>query len=210
LLLFVAGVLFFYFIVLPLVLNFFVSFAGKLTTESVTPNAFQRLVTGAPDTKVVATRPAGPQIPVLEGSPAEPRPGDQWIDTTAKQYRVAIEDGVYGMPLTRVGEYRMVQSQFRLKEYISFVGMLALSFGAAFQMPVVVVFLAWAGIFSAGQMGRARKFVILGIAVGAAVLTPTPDAISMSLLALPMYGLFEGGLLLARALERKPEPTSTA
>jgi hypothetical protein len=192
-----------------LVLNFFVSFAGKLTTESVTPNFFQRLVTGAPDAKVVTTRPAGPQVSVLEGSPADPRPGDQWIDTAESQYRVTTEDGVYGMPLTRVGEYKMVQSQFRLKEYISFVGMLALSFGAAFQMPVVVVFLAWAGIFSAAQMGRARKFVILGIVVGAAVLTPTPDAVSMSLLALPMYGLFEGGLLLARALERKPEPSST-
>ena len=121
---------------------------------------------------------------------------------------MATEDGVFATPLTRIDEHRMVQSQFRLKEYISFVGMLALSFGAAFQMPVVVVFLAWAGIFSAAQMGRARKYVIFGIAVAAAVLTPTPDAISMSLLALPMYGLFEGGLLLARAFERKPEPPS--
>jgi len=207
LMLFVAGVLFFFFIVLPVALNFFISFAGKLTTPSLAPNVFQRLIIGAPDSEQVTTRPAGPKVALLPGSPEDPEPGEQWIDTVAGEYRVATEEGVYGVPLSKVSEHRMVQSQFRLKEYISFVGLLALSFGAAFQMPVVVVFLAWAGIFSTDRMGRARKFVIFGIAVGAAVLTPTPDAMSMALLALPMYGLFEGGLLLAKAMERKRAAT---
>jgi sec-independent protein translocase protein TatC len=209
LILFACGVVFFFFIVLPVALNFFVGFAGKLTIGSVTPNAFQRLVLGAPETERVAPRPVGPRVAVLDGSPEKPEPGDQWFDTAAGEFRVAVEDGVYAVPMKKVGEHHIVQSQFRLREYITFVGMLALSFGAAFQMPVVVVFLVWAGIFSTGQMKGARKYVIFGIAVAAAVLTPTPDALSMGLLAVPMLALFEAGLLLGGMIERKREPRPT-
>jgi sec-independent protein translocase protein TatC len=201
--LFASGVLFFFFLVLPLALNFFVSFAGRLTTTSVEPSWLQRMVVGTPETETVTTQPTGPGVPVLPGSPLDPEPGRSWIDSAASELRFSTDEGIFSIPVTLVGEQSMVQSQFRLQEYISFVGMLALSFGIAFQMPVVVVFLAWADIFSAKQMASVRKYVIFGIAIAAAVLTPTPDAMSMTLLAVPMFLLFEGGLVLARLTERR-------
>ena len=161
------------------------------------------MVVGTPASETVTTQPSGPGVPVLQGSPLDPEPGRSWIDSTASELRFSTDEGVFAIPVTLVGEHRMVQSQFRLQEYISFVGMLSLSFGIAFQMPVVVVFLAWAELFSSKQMGSARKYVIFGIAIAAAVLTPTPDAMSMTLLAVPMFLLFEGGLVLARFIERR-------
>jgi sec-independent protein translocase protein TatC len=78
-----------------------------------------------------------------------------------------------------------------------------LVFGLAFQMPLVILFLAAAGIVEAASMAKQRRVVILVIVIVAAIISPTTDAISLCLLALPMLGLFEFGLLLARRAERR-------
>lgn len=208
-LLFVCGVLFFFFLVLPVALNFFVSFAGRLTAPTVEPNWLERIVVGVEAVEPVTTQPSGPSMSVLPGSPESPPLGTPWIDTMARELRIATEDGIYGVRLTRIGDHQMVQSQFRLREYISFVGMLALGFGVAFQTPVVVVFLSWSGLFRTSQMAAARKYVLFGISIGAAVLTPTPDALSMLLLAVPMFLLFEGGLIVARVFEGKQSASAS-
>ena len=59
------------------------------------------------------------------------------------------------------------------------------------------------GIVSAEQMGRARKIIILVVVILAAFLAPSPDVYSQMLVAIPMLGLFEIGLLLARVSERR-------
>ncbi len=111
------------------------------------------------------------------------------------------DQGLLMTPLESAKSTGAVTSQFSLQFYISFVLSLALAFGLAFELPVVVVFLSLTGIVSAAQMGKARRYVIFGIVVAAAVFTP-PDVISQILLAIPMMALFEGGLLAARLLER--------
>ena len=80
--------------------------------------------------------------------------------------------------------------------------MLALAFGIAFETPIIVYFLAMSGIVNTAEMGKARRYVLFGMVVAAAIMTP-PDVISQLLLAGPMYLLFEIGLILARLREKK-------
>jgi sec-independent protein translocase protein TatC len=76
-----------------------------------------------------------------------------------------------------------------LKSYLSFsIDMLA-AFGLAFQLPLILALLNRAGIFSRGQIWRAGRYIIVGIFVVAAILTP-PDIISQVALALPLAALF--------------------
>ena len=65
-------------------------------------------------------------------------------------------------------------------------------------------FLAWSGIVSTAAMARSRRYVLLAVVIGAAMLTP-PDVISQILLAGPMFFLFEVGIFVARFVERKKE-----
>ena len=87
-------------------------------------------------------------------------------------------------------------------DYLSLVMQFILAFGISFLLPVLLMLLNRAGIVSREQLARSRRYVIVGIFVVAAVITP-PDVISQLLLAIPMMLLFEGTLLLMRFSERK-------
>ena len=90
-----------------------------------------------------------------------------------------------------------VSSNFTFQNYISFVTTLMLVFGAAFQTPIAIYFLNKTGIVSLKMLTESRKYVLLTIFIVAAVATP-PDIISQVTLALPLYLLFELGIILAR------------
>jgi sec-independent protein translocase protein TatC len=90
-----------------------------------------------------------------------------------------------------------------IEAYFSFVLTMFLAFGVTFEIPVIVIVLARAGIVTIEQLKSARPYVIVGAFVVAAVVTP-PDVLSQLLLALPMCGLYELGLVLARFVARKP------
>ena len=98
----------------------------------------------------------------------------------------------------------MATPVFTWSLYVSLVLRFALGFGIGFQMPLVVIFLAITGLVSLSQLKGMRKYIILGVLVLAAILTP-PDLTSQVLLALPMVGLFELGLLISWLLIRKRE-----
>jgi sec-independent protein translocase protein TatC len=85
--------------------------------------------------------------------------------------------------------------------YMDFVLTMFLCFGLAFEVPVIVVLLVLTRILTVEKLAAARGFVLIGIFVVAALLTP-PDAISQTIMAVPMYALYEGGLLMARLLVR--------
>lgn len=92
-----------------------------------------------------------------------------------------------------------------INSYLDFVLKLFFAFGLAFEIPVVTLVLIWTGIASADSLRRKRPYVIIGAFGIGALLTP-PDIISQSLLAVPVWLLFEGGLLLARFLPvRQPK-----
>jgi sec-independent protein translocase protein TatC len=83
--------------------------------------------------------------------------------------------------------------------YLDFVMILLLAFGAAFEVPVATVLLVWTGIVKLATLKRNRGLVLLGIFIFAAFVTP-PDAVSQSFLAVPMYLLYEVGILMAKLL----------
>ncbi len=88
-----------------------------------------------------------------------------------------------------------------IANYMDFVLMMVLSFGVAFEVPIAVVLLVMTGLVSVEKLGSARGYVLIGIFVIAALLTP-PDAISQSIMAVPMYLLYEGGIIFARLMRR--------
>jgi sec-independent protein translocase protein TatC len=92
-----------------------------------------------------------------------------------------------------------------INQYLDFVLVMFFAFGAAFEVPVAVVLLVITGIVKLEKLRENRGYVLLGIFIFAAMLTP-PDAISQSILAVPMYLLYEGGLLMARILQRMKPP----
>ncbi len=83
--------------------------------------------------------------------------------------------------------------------YLDFVMILLLAFGAAFEVPVATVLLVFTGFVSLAKLQKNRGFVLLGIFIIAAFLTP-PDAVSQSFMAVPMYILYEIGILMSKWL----------
>ena len=95
-----------------------------------------------------------------------------------------------------------VQVMTDITNYLDFVLLLFFAFGIAFEMPVATVLLAATGLVKIETMTKNRGYVILGIFVIAAFLTP-PDALSQTAMALPMWLLYEIGIVLSRILLRE-------
>jgi sec-independent protein translocase protein TatC len=85
--------------------------------------------------------------------------------------------------------------------YLDLVLKLFFIFGLAFEIPVATVLLVWTGLVNLETLTKNRGYVVLIIAIVAAVITP-PDALSMCMMALPMYLLFEVGVMGSRILLR--------
>jgi sec-independent protein translocase protein TatC len=96
-----------------------------------------------------------------------------------------------------------------IAQYLDFVLLLFLAFGVAFEMPVAVVLLVATGLVKLDVLTRNRGYVILGIFIIAAFLTP-PDAVSQSFMAIPMYLLYELGIVFARMIQKSRRSESPA
>jgi len=81
--------------------------------------------------------------------------------------------------------------------YLNFVTRFLFGFGAAFLLPILLMILERAGIVTRQQLAKSRRYAIVGAAAVAAVLTP-PDVVSMLLLLVPLYGLYEIAILAIR------------
>ncbi|HEX2492919.1 MAG TPA: twin-arginine translocase subunit TatC [Steroidobacter sp.] len=86
-----------------------------------------------------------------------------------------------------------------MTNYLDFVVLLFFAFGVAFEIPVATVLLAATGLVRVETMAKNRGYVVLGIFIIAAFLTP-PDAVSQCFMAVPMYLLYEVGIVLSRVL----------
>ncbi|GJM19358.1 MAG: Sec-independent protein translocase protein TatC [Phycisphaeraceae bacterium] len=184
-----VGVLFLYFVILPVILNFFIVFSNDIGGSRVDQAA------PPPETLFV-------KVPVLAADPVAPEVGDAWVNSSINQWRVCLGVDADGVPKISgtelIGQAGIVQ-QYRVSEYIKTFLNMALGFGAGFQMPVVVLLLGWLGIVEPKDFGRFRKHICAACFVASAVLTPA-DPLSMLLLAVPLYALFEFGVLLLRIL----------
>jgi sec-independent protein translocase protein TatC len=102
----------------------------------------------------------------------------------------------------KFSEFINVAPNWTFQKYVSFITMLMLVFGIGFQTPIAIFFLNRTGLVSIKALRWSRKYVFLGVFVVAATATP-PDVISQVTLAIPLYLLFELGILLCYFTSRK-------
>ncbi len=95
-----------------------------------------------------------------------------------------------------------IQLEARVSEYLSIAMTLIFAFGIAFELPVLLVLLVRIGVLSVAQLVQFRRFAIVLIFIAAAILTP-PDVLSQLLLALPLWGLYEISIIVARLMLKK-------
>ena len=113
-----------------------------------------------------------------------------------------------------LGEFGGADMTFmpKVDEYYSFYSWFLLGLGAVFQLPVVILVLARIGLVTPGFLLRQFKYAILASFVVSAVITPTPDMVTQTLLALPMIGLYALGVgvawLFGRPRRRELEPAA--
>jgi sec-independent protein translocase protein TatC len=84
-----------------------------------------------------------------------------------------------------------------ITHYLDFVLLIFFAFGLAFEVPIATVMLVWSGLVKVDKLGGARAYVFLGAFVAGMLLTP-PDIISQKLLAVPIYLLYEVGIVMAK------------
>lgn len=87
-------------------------------------------------------------------------------------------------------------------KYLSLISLMMVAFGAAFEFPVLLVFLLLARVVRTEQLRRARRFAVVGITIVAAVVTPSQDPYSLFFMAGPMYLFYEAAILIGRFLKR--------
>ena len=102
-----------------------------------------------------------------------------------------------------------VQMMTDINNYLDFALTMFFAFGIAFEVPIAVVLLTLTGLVKVESLSTARGYVIIGIFVVAAFLTPA-DAISMCLMAIPMCLLYEGGIIMARVMDRSRRKDAAA
>ena len=101
-----------------------------------------------------------------------------------------------------------VQTMWTTQTVFGFMSQMYLAFGLAFELPVVLVLLAVAGVVTPAGLASWRKYAILVMFIVAAVLTPSPDAVSQIILALPLCLLYESSIWVSRMLIGRRERTA--
>ncbi len=96
----------------------------------------------------------------------------------------------------------------RIGDYIDFVLKFLLASGIVFELPLIIVLLSRMGIVSPAVLSKYRKFAFLGAFILGAILTPTPDVFNQTILSLPIYLLYELGILFARVFGRPKKPSA--
>jgi sec-independent protein translocase protein TatC len=97
----------------------------------------------------------------------------------------------------------------RIGDYIDFVLKFLLASGIVFELPLIIVLLSRMGIVNPGTLAKYRKFAFLGAFIVGAILTPTPDIFNQTILSIPIYLLYEIGILASRVFGKKKKPNST-
>ncbi len=83
-----------------------------------------------------------------------------------------------------------------VSQFVNFITIFIFAFGVIFELPIFMVFLARVGVFKRRFYEKNRRYAILLIAIVAAMLTPTPDVFNMALMGVPLYLLYESGIII--------------
>jgi sec-independent protein translocase protein TatC len=108
-------------------------------------------------------------------------------------YMVVLPTGV-GFLLSYEGD--TIKAMISTNSFVHFCVTMLFAFAAAFELPLILVVLGKVGIVTYRMLSRTRRYAVLIIVIAASIITPTPDIYNMSLLAVPLYILFEIGVFL--------------
>ncbi len=192
--LFTIGVVFLYVYVLPLMLQFFLGF------HIGTPGDWGVKI----GLKPTATQPV--ILPILAADPVNPMPGSMWINARTSFLKICIaKDNFRVVPF---GSDSVTTPMIALATYFDMVIGMLLSFGVAFQLPLVVLALVRIGIVEIQTFKKMRRIVYFILTIIAAVIVP--DVVTgMIALLLPLILLYEFGILLAVWGNKKQAPAAT-
>jgi sec-independent protein translocase protein TatC len=183
----VAGVALLYYVMLPLMLHVLVLIAKGAEIDpgdpDLPPAAVERLA-------------ATDEVSVRAAAPPDPAAWDVWLKVPEMELWMAIadEDGEIVPEIITRGGGRIDQT-FRLSALVNFTLVLLLGIVIAFQMPLVIMLLGWVGLADVQWLRARRKYALVLCGIVSAIITPA-DAVSMLLMLVPLYGLYELGILL--------------
>lgn len=143
--------------------------------------------------------PLAGRVPELDADPVNPQPGQVWVNRKQNQLKIQV-DGKTLVAYLAVSS--MVSPLIDLAQYIDFVLFMTLGIVVAFQMPVAMMVVGWTGILTAQMIKPYRKHMFFVCFCMGAVITPSSDPLSMTVMATPLYILFELGLLLMKLTQR--------
>ncbi|MDX1564313.1 MAG: twin-arginine translocase subunit TatC [Phycisphaeraceae bacterium] len=198
------GVAFMYYVMLPITLWFLISFSAKFpAAKDLSPNELESRLTRTEDPNPDRIRrPDEPKpvvIPVRKEAPEKPLEGEIWIDKNSGSLRM-VKDGRVLSLFPKRGQ--LMAPMIPVDGYISFVIFLALAFAISFQLPLVMMVLGWLGLIRHEQLTKIRGHALLGCFVVGMLLTPA-DIFSQFALAVPMYILYEVGIVLVWYFQKK-------
>ena len=185
-----AGICLMYFFMLPLMLEVLMTIGGSLPVSAMTLNS------GG----TVSGTGLG-SLPLLEALPSAAAAGDAWILMPQGLLQVAVpeSDGLLRILQLPMEGNSAIWQVFRLTSYVNFVLVLLLGIAVAFQMPLAILLLGWMNIVDVPMLKAKRRWALLICGVLAAVTTPA-DVISMFLMLIPLYLLYEFGILLLQVV----------
>ncbi len=184
-----VGIAVMYFVMLPLMLQVLM-----LITRGVDVPAQLLPIATPADSAMV--------VPMLEEPPKAAAPGQFWVSADGTTLRIAVQsdepDYVQILQTPLQGRSAVTQV-FQLSSYVNFVLALLLGVSLAFQLPLVLLLGGWLGLLNAPMLRSKRKWALLVCAAVSAITTPA-DAFSMLLMLVPLYALYEFGIVLVATL----------
>lgn len=217
-----CGIAVFYWVLLPFSLLFLVAF-GAAQPRSVPMPAAQIAPDGTPAAAPDPNAPKPFAFELRDEDPEAPVPGQAWVSAKDQVLRIAVpmqkpapnaligavtdaSESVFGsaapqvpqlsileIPLTVLGGISQI---YGLSVYISFALLLLGGTVIAFQMPLVVLLLGWVGLVTPQFLRAKRRMAVFIMAIAAAVVTPSTDPGTMMIMLLPLWMLYEFGILL--------------
>ncbi len=98
-----------------------------------------------------------------------------------------------------------IENTFTVDSYLSSVATLTLATGVVFQLPMIVHILSSIGLLTPKLMRAGRRYAIVGILIISAVITPTPDMLTMMIVSVPLFILYEVGIVVAGRVEKRKQ-----
>jgi sec-independent protein translocase protein TatC len=204
----ISGMLFVYFLVLPWTIEFFLEFNGGFELPHVAPVA--AVVDPAPAAAAATPPPAGglqvAEIPQFRGDPPKVSEGHIWIDSDEGKLKLFFGGKVR---VIGINSPNLIAQEYKLAHYIDLVVAMLLTFGLSFQLPLVVLALERIGIVEVAALRAGRRYVYFAMVVIAAIITPGDVVTATVALIVPLIGLYELGIWLAR-FGRKPDASAVA